>query len=38
MSMFIFAAPMLVLYGISIGIAWMVHPKQRRARAEKRAT
>jgi sec-independent protein translocase protein TatC len=38
MSMFIFATPMLVLYGISIGIAWLVHPKQRRARAEKQAS
>jgi Sec-independent protein secretion pathway component TatC len=33
----VFAAPMLGLYGISIGIAWLVHPKQRRARAEKQA-
>src|SRR3954454_21897175 len=31
-SMIIFASPMLVLYGISIGIAWFVHPTQRRAR------
>jgi sec-independent protein translocase protein TatC len=37
MSMCIFAAPMLGLYVISIGIAWMVHPKQRRAREEKKA-
>src|SRR5580698_7650633 len=36
-SMCVFAAPMLGLYGISIGIAWLVHPKQRRARAEKQA-
>jgi sec-independent protein translocase protein TatC len=35
LSMCIFAAPMVALYGISIGIAWMVHPKQRRARKEK---
>jgi sec-independent protein translocase protein TatC len=38
LSMCIFAAPMVALYGISIGIAWMVHPKQRRARKEKQAT
>jgi sec-independent protein translocase protein TatC len=31
-SMIIFASPMLVLYAISIGIAWFVHPTQRRAR------
>src|SRR6266853_2107575 len=35
LSMCIFAAPMVALYGISIGIAWMVHPTQRRARREK---
>jgi sec-independent protein translocase protein TatC len=38
MSMCIFAAPMVGLYAISIGIAWLVHPKQRRARKEKQAT
>src|SRR5580658_1316102 len=38
MNMFIFAAPMVALYGISIGIAWLVHPKQRRARAEKQGS
>jgi sec-independent protein translocase protein TatC len=36
LNMCIFAAPMIALYGISIGIAWLVHPKQRRARAERR--
>jgi sec-independent protein translocase protein TatC len=36
-NMCIFAAPMLALYVISIGIAWMVHPKQRNARKEKQA-
>jgi sec-independent protein translocase protein TatC len=35
MSMLIFAAPMVGLYVVSIGIAWLVHPKQRRAREEK---
>jgi len=38
MSMLIFAAPMVALYGVSIAIAWLVHPKQRRARMEKKAT
>jgi sec-independent protein translocase protein TatC len=37
MSMLIFASPMVALYGASIGIAWVVHPKQRRARKEKQA-
>jgi sec-independent protein translocase protein TatC len=36
LNMCIFAAPMVVLYILSIGIAWMVHPKQRKARAEKK--
>ncbi|MGO8794075.1 MAG: twin-arginine translocase subunit TatC [Candidatus Sulfotelmatobacter sp.] len=36
LSMCIFAAPMVGLYIASIGIAWMVHPKQRKAREEKR--
>jgi sec-independent protein translocase protein TatC len=38
LNMCIFAAPMVALYAISIGIAWAVHPKQRQARKEKRAT
>jgi sec-independent protein translocase protein TatC len=33
MNMCLFAAPMIVLYVVSIGIAWFVHPTQRRARA-----
>jgi sec-independent protein translocase protein TatC len=33
MNMCIFAAPMIVLYLISIGIAWFVHPRQRKKRA-----
>jgi sec-independent protein translocase protein TatC len=37
LNMCIFAAPMIILYAISIGIAWLVHPKQRRARSEKKA-
>ena len=35
-SMVIFASPMLVLYFVSIGIAWFVHPTQRKAREAKR--
>jgi sec-independent protein translocase protein TatC len=31
-TMCIFAAPMIVLYLISIGIAWRVHPDRRKAR------
>jgi sec-independent protein translocase protein TatC len=38
LSMCIFAAPMVALYGVSIGIAYIVHPKQRRARQEKQAS
>ncbi len=38
LSMCIFAAPMVALYVSSIGIAWAVHPKQRRARKEKQVT
>ena len=34
-NMCIFASPMLVLYVLSIGIAWFVHPEQRKKRAEK---
>jgi sec-independent protein translocase protein TatC len=34
-NMCVFAAPMLVLYALSIGVAWLVHPKQRSAREEK---
>jgi sec-independent protein translocase protein TatC len=36
-NMCIFAAPMLALYAVSIGVAWLVHPQQRAARREKRA-
>ena len=36
MNMCIFAAPMVALYVLSIGIAWAVHPKQRRARSNKK--
>src|SRR5271166_6752863 len=34
-NMCIFAAPMIALYALSIGIAYLVHPKQRHARQEK---
>jgi sec-independent protein translocase protein TatC len=37
LNMCIFAAPMIGLYLISIIIAWFVHPKRRRARAERNA-
>ena len=37
LSMVVFSAPMLLLYGISIGVAHMVHPDRRRARAAKAA-
>src|SRR6266851_5782597 len=36
-NMCIFAAPMIALYALSIGVAWLVHPKQRQARKEKQA-
>ena len=34
-NMCIFAAPMLALYVLSIAIAWLVHPDQRRKRSAK---
>jgi sec-independent protein translocase protein TatC len=37
LNMCIFAAPMVALYAVSIGIAWLVHPAQRRARREKQS-
>lgn len=36
LNMCIFAAPMVGLYALSIGVAWLVHPEQR-ARREKKA-
>lgn len=36
LNMCIFAAPMIALYIFSIVIAWLVHPAQRKARAEKK--
>jgi sec-independent protein translocase protein TatC len=36
LNMCIFAAPMVALYVISIGIAWLVHPTQRKKRADKK--
>jgi sec-independent protein translocase protein TatC len=35
LNMCIFAAPMIALYVLSIGIAFLVHPTQRKERAEK---
>jgi sec-independent protein translocase protein TatC len=37
-NMCIFAAPMLGLYLLSIGIAWLVHPTQRKKRADKKSS
>jgi sec-independent protein translocase protein TatC len=37
LNMCIFAAPMVALYILSIAIAWLVHPDQRRKRAEKKS-
>ena len=34
LNMCIFAAPMVALYVVSIAVAWLVHPKRRRARRE----
>jgi sec-independent protein translocase protein TatC len=34
-NMCIFAAPMIALYALSIGVAYVVHPKQREARRAK---
>lgn len=36
LNMTIYAAPMILLYLLSIGLVWLVHPKQRRKRREKR--
>ena len=36
-NMCVFAAPMLALYALSIGVAWLVHPEQRNKRKEKHA-
>jgi sec-independent protein translocase protein TatC len=36
LNMCIFAAPMVALYVLSIGIAWIVHPAQRRKRSQKK--
>src|SRR5215470_16378832 len=36
LNMCIFAAPMIGLYILSIGIAWLMHPAQRRAREERK--
>jgi sec-independent protein translocase protein TatC len=37
-NMCIFAAPMVALYGLSIAVAWLVHPDQRKKRAEKKSS
>jgi sec-independent protein translocase protein TatC len=38
LTMCVFASPMLVLYLISIGVSFMVHPARRRKRAEAQAS
>ena len=38
LNMCIFAAPMVALYVLSIAIAWLVHPKQRKKRADKKGS
>jgi sec-independent protein translocase protein TatC len=35
-NMCVFASPMLVLYTLSIGVAWLVHPERRKAREAKK--
>ena len=35
-SMCIFAAPMVALYLVSIGVAWFVHPEQRQKREDRK--
>jgi sec-independent protein translocase protein TatC len=37
-NMCIFAAPMVGLYVLSIAVAWLVHPDQRKKRAEKKSS
>jgi sec-independent protein translocase protein TatC len=37
LNMCLFAAPMVALYILSIGVAYLVHPKQRRARRDRKA-
>ncbi|HUO16464.1 MAG TPA: twin-arginine translocase subunit TatC [Verrucomicrobiae bacterium] len=36
-NMCVFASPMLGLYALSVGVAWLVHPNRRKARKEKQA-
>jgi sec-independent protein translocase protein TatC len=38
LNMCIFAAPMVGLYVLSIGVAWLVHPSRRKARAARQKT
>ncbi len=38
LNMCIFAAPMVALYVLSIAVAWLVHPTQRKKRAEKKSS
>lgn len=36
MNMAVYATPLILLYILSIGVVWLVHPRQRRKRREKR--
>jgi sec-independent protein translocase protein TatC len=38
LNMCIFAAPMVALYVLSIAIAWLVHPTQRKKRSDKKGS
>jgi len=38
MNMCVFAAPMIALYVVSIAVAWLAHPRQRKKRAEKKSS
>ena len=38
LNMCVFAAPMIALYVLSIAIAWLVHPTQRKKRLEKKSS
>jgi sec-independent protein translocase protein TatC len=37
MNMCVFAAPMIILYIVSIGIAFLVHPKRRNRKKDQEA-
>ena len=37
MNMCVFAAPMILLYIVSIGVAWLVHPRRRNRKEPEQA-